>query len=45
MFKKAVRWAVMGAAVYGAVVFGMKVTEKMKLKKSGGDPKSVKWLK
>jgi hypothetical protein len=45
MFKKVFRIAVVGFAAYGAVVLGSKIAEKMKLKKNGGDPKTVKWLK
>jgi hypothetical protein len=44
MLKKAVRVLLIGAAVYGLVVAGSKVSQKMKLKKAGGDPKSVKWF-
>jgi hypothetical protein len=36
---------VLGAAIYGGAVLISKVSQKMKLKKTGGDPKSVKWLK
>ena len=45
MLKNVLRYVVMGAAIYGGLVFAMKVSEKMKLKKAGGNPKDVKWLK
>jgi hypothetical protein len=44
MIKKVVRVVLLGAAVYGLWIAGSKVSQKMKLKKSGGDPKSVKWF-
>jgi hypothetical protein len=44
MFKKALRIGTIVFAVYGVVVVAKKVIDKAKLKKDGGDPKSVKWI-
>jgi hypothetical protein len=44
MLKKALRIGTIAFAVYGVVVLGKKVMDKQKLKKEGGDPKSVKWI-
>jgi hypothetical protein len=45
MLKNVVRWIVLGLAVYGGAIVVSKTTQKMKLKKSGGNPADVKWLK
>jgi hypothetical protein len=45
MFKKALRILVCASALYGAVIVASKIQQKMKLKKEGGNPKDVKWLK
>ena len=44
MLKKALRIGTVVFAVYGVVVFGSKVWSKRKVKKEGGDPKSIKWI-
>lgn len=44
MFKKALRIGTIVFAVYGVVVLAKKVVDKRKVKKEGGDPKSIKWI-
>lgn len=44
MLKKGLRIAVYVAAAYGAIVLVKKVVDKRKVKKAGGDPKSIKWI-
>ncbi|MDD4970772.1 MAG: hypothetical protein PHT07_15200 [Paludibacter sp.] len=44
MWKKALRIGTVGFAIYGVIVLGKKVMDKQKVKKEGGDPKSIKWI-